>query len=92
MKHLPDLLRRAPNIIYISAFILTIASIALSYWEIVLINNAYADPENNMVRFSLFKGLYSAVLDGIYLVASGMLVHIGIYIWDKMPANFGEAQ
>ncbi|NJM51292.1 MAG: hypothetical protein HC843_10850 [Sphingomonadales bacterium] len=84
MTHLPHLLRRTPKIFYILSFLFAAASLAPSYWEISAITSPYAEPGNPVVRLTMAKAFYQALLEATYIIASGALIDIAIRIWDKM--------
>jgi len=92
VKQLPNLMRRAPKIFYVLAFLFAAFSFALSYWEIVAHQNAFATELDDISRVAVFKALYQALLEAVYIVASGALIHIAILIWDKMSEKSEAAE
>lgn len=84
MTQLPDLLRRAPKIFYVFSFLFAAASFGLGYWEIRGVYGPYSEPANSAVRIAVFRQLYQALLEALYIVGTGALIDIAIRIWDKM--------
>lgn len=82
MTDLPILVRRAPRIFYVAAVLVFIFSMALTLHEIsATMGYANAGGTNPAVRAMVLRALLQSALEALYLVGTGVLVHILLAIW-----------
>jgi hypothetical protein len=80
MTVLPPLLVRIPVIFYVAALLFGVASFGLTLLELES-TRQFAPSHDPVVRLTLLRGLYQALLEASYLAANGVLAHILLAIW-----------
>jgi hypothetical protein len=91
MTELPRALHRAPRLIYAAAIAVFIFSVALG-WSELSATHPYGEPENPVQRLLLMRILYQAGLDSIYLAATGVLAHLLLAIYLRLPRGGATAE
>jgi hypothetical protein len=84
MTELPRFLQRAPHILYVTAAIVFIIAFALNVIEMKQ-TAAYSVPEDPLVTIAKLRIIYSASLDAIFVAANGLMIHVLLAIWDRLP-------
>ena len=85
MTSLPNFVLRAPWIFYTAATALFVYSFALGYYELWA-QYRFAGMEDATLRVARFRIFQTALTEFIYAASNGVLAHILLAIWHKMPA------
>jgi hypothetical protein len=88
---LPNFVLRAPWIFYAAATALFVYSFALGHYEL-WVQYRFAGMEEAPLRVARFRIFQTALTEFIYAASNGVLAHILLAIWYKLPAAKGSAE
>ena len=83
MTELPRFLRRAPQILYVTAAMFFVAAVALNIIELRQ-TSAYSVLGDPLVAVAKLRVIYTSALDAIFIAANGLIVHALLMIWDRL--------
>lgn len=93
MTDLPPFVLRVPRILYATAVIFFLWSLALTHFE-TQATMGYAEPGNPVVRLAMLRGLFQAALEAVYIAVNGVLIQALVAIWRNThrvePPESGE--
>ena len=90
MKTLPPTLLRAPTLLYGAAVLMFFWSFAQSYYEVTSLAFVYAEGGDPVSRLTLIKAAYQAVLEALYLAATGATIHVLLAIWARLDTTYSS--
>jgi len=87
---LPEWVQRSPRLFYAAAVLVFFAYFAIGVTEIEAVSGQYHD--QSALRLATLRVLADALREAIYMVGTGVLIHVALAIWARMQIRTEAAE